>query len=102
MHAVEINWNSETGDFISLDETNGFVASKIEGAMRTKHLFSGSTLGIGDGYTDFMLYSEGIATDFIAYIEHAARDKVIKVAPRCANSVDDLRNKIGFPSSDIF
>ena len=46
---------------------------------------------MGDGYTDYMLFKEGICQDFVAYIEHAARDKVVSVAPQCAKSVDDLR-----------
>lgn len=98
VHAVEINWDPGSGEFLSLNESNGFTSSKIEGAMRLKHMFPGTTLGVGDGYTDYMLYSEGLATDFIAYIEHAAREKVIKVAPRCAKNVPDLRQKIGMSS----
>lgn len=89
--AVDINWDSE-GGFESLNEDNGFVASKINGAEKIKHQFAGGkTLAVGDGYTDYMLYEKGIATHFIAYTEHAARDKVIKVAPKCAKDSGELK-----------
>ncbi|CAD7971682.1 unnamed protein product [Amoebophrya sp. A120] len=82
--AVEINWDSE-GRFDSLNETNGFAVSKLDGAAKIQHRFAdGRTVAIGDGFTDYKLYESGICADFIAYTEHAARDKVIAVAPRCA------------------
>mmetsp|Transcript_22895 Transcript_22895/g.57860 ORF Transcript_22895/g.57860 Transcript_22895/m.57860 type:complete len:260 (+) Transcript_22895:523-1302(+) len=82
--AVEINWDAD-GNFVSLDDTNGFSLSKLEGAERIKHRFAnGATIAVGDGFTDYKLFSSGICTDFIAYTEHAAREKVMAVAPRLA------------------
>ena len=93
---VEINWDQASGAFVSLNETNGFVASKLEGASRIKDKFAGGeTLIVGDGFTDFKLYDAGIASDFVAYVEHAARDKVINAAKEngrtCAGSIKELR-----------
>jgi len=100
VHAVNINWDKD-GAFDSLNEDNGFVASKLEGALKVKDQFTGNVLGVGDGYTDYMLYSEGLATEFIAYIEHATRERVVKVAPRCAKNVDELRSMIALPEAQV-
>lgn len=91
--AVEINWNKETGAFESLNEDNGFVTSKLEGAKKVAYRFQGKhTVAVGDGFTDYMLYKEGLAQSFVAYTEHAAREKVMSVAPACAASSEDLKN----------
>lgn len=84
---------------MGLNEANGFVESKLEGATRIKSKFDGTeTLIVGDGYTDFKLYEQGIATDFVAYVEHAARDKVVEAAKAngraCAASTAELRERV--------
>ncbi len=37
--AVEINWDSD-GRFDSLNETNGFAVSKLDGAAKIQHRFA--------------------------------------------------------------
>ena len=75
--------------------------SKIEGAKRVAHLFAGKeTIAVGDGFTDYMLYKEGLAQQFVAYVEHAAREKVIAVAPVTASSAAKLREHIIPPNED--
>ncbi len=64
-----------------MDFTRDCSLSQIH---RTLLKTPGRTVAIGDGFTDYKLYESGICADFIAYTEHAARDKVIAVAPRCA------------------
>jgi len=97
--AVEIDWDPVTGAFVALNEANGFVESKLEGASRIKGKFEGTeTLIVGDGYTDFKLYEQGITTDFVAYVEHAEREKVVNAAKAngrgCARSTAELRERV--------
>ena len=71
---VEINWNPDTGAFVALNEANGFVESKLEGASRIASKFAGTeSLIVGDGYTDFKLFEQGITTDFVAYADIVRR-----------------------------
>lgn len=45
---------------------------------------------VGDGWTDFEIKQKGAADAFIAYVEHAHRDKVVAEADVVARSFDDL------------
>lgn len=45
---------------------------------------------VGDGWTDFELRQEGVADAFLAYVEHAEREKVTAVADAIAHSFDDV------------
>ncbi len=45
---------------------------------------------VGDGWTDYEARAEGVADSFIAYTEHAQREKVIAQADAIAASFDDL------------
>jgi phosphoserine phosphatase len=97
VHAVEINWDKDTGAFASLKMDNGFVDSKLEGARRIQSKYFGGgkrTLAVGDGWTDYMLFEEGIVQEFFAYTEHVTRQKVVDAAPRVAASAEDLRTAI--------
>lgn len=90
VHAVEINWTKDDR-FQSLNEQNGFAVSKLAGTRKVQSLFVGKTVIVGDGYTDFEVYKEGFADDFIAYTEHIKRDKVVELALLKATSVNDLK-----------
>ena len=35
------------------------------------------TVIVGDGYTDFEVYNQGVADYFFAFTEHSAREKVV-------------------------
>ncbi len=51
---------------------------------------SGSSVIIGDGYTDYEIKKNGIAEKFIAYTEHAQREGVILHADAEATSFEDI------------
>ncbi len=50
----------------------------------------GPLLIVGDGWTDYELKREGVADAFIAYIEHARREKVVAASDTVARSFDDV------------
>lgn len=47
-------------------------------------------LVVGDGWTDYEIKREGAADAFIAYVEHARREKVVAVADATVASFDEL------------
>lgn len=96
IYAVEIDWDNE-GNFIGLNNSNGFADSKIKGAEKIRSKFSGNSVIIGDGFTDYQLYQASIVGDFIAYTGNAKRQKVIKYAPHIAESVNDLLQLFALP-----
>ena len=92
VYAIEINWNNN-GDFISLNNDNSAVESKVEAIKKVKELSnSQKNIIIGDGFTDYQLYETGKATKFIAYIEHIQRKNVINIAKNLAKNVNELEN----------
>ncbi|WP_440994570.1 HAD-IB family phosphatase [Cysteiniphilum litorale] len=91
--AVNLNWD-ENGYFDGLNNDNGFCDSKVTGATKIQNQLTGKTVIVGDGFTDYELYNARIADDFIAYIEHVQRDKVLSVARLCAKNVNELEKLI--------
>lgn len=93
VHAVNVNWN-DNGSFDCVCRANKFGDSKLIGARKIANCFKERTLAIGDGFTDYELYQEGIVSDFVAYAEHAERKAVLAVAPKVVRCAKDLRNII--------
>ncbi|WP_100550523.1 HAD-IB family phosphatase [Caedibacter taeniospiralis] len=98
--AVNLNWN-ENGQFESLNNDNGFCDSKVMGVQRIREQLQGQTLIVGDGFTDYELFREGIAHQFIAYTEHVSRQQVLDVAPFYAQNITELSNLI-YPENPRF
>ena len=94
VYAVNLNWD-ENGKFKSLNNDNGFCDSKVIGVKKIQDKFVGKTLIVGDGFTDYELFtSGGIADEFIAYTEHVARYKVLKLSLLCAKNTKELSQLI--------
>ncbi|WP_235842429.1 HAD-IB family phosphatase [Cysteiniphilum halobium] len=91
---VNLHWDDK-GYFDCLNNDNGFCDSKVTGAAKIQDQLAGKTVIVGDGFTDYELYNAGIANDFIAYVEHVQRDKVLSVAKLCAKNIDELSTLIG-------
>ena len=45
---------------------------------------------IGDGFTDYEVYREGIARAFICYTENVSRDNVLELSDHYAASFDQV------------
>ena len=96
VYAVEIHWDNQ-GNFIELNNSNGFADSKIKGAEKIQSKFSNDSVIIGDGFTDYELYKTKIVSDFIAYTGNIKREKIMKCAPHTAESVNDLLKLFALP-----
>lgn len=57
---------------------------------------SGDVVMIGDGWTDYEVRQAGVAHRFYAFIENAARPKVMDVADRAVSSFDEVLHAEGF------
>jgi phosphoserine phosphatase len=93
VHAVQVNWYQD-GYFKSLNKCNGFAISKLKGASGLQNKWKGPVVIVGDGYTDYSLYEEGLVDDFIAYVEHTSRPNVLSVAKHIASSGQELSVKL--------
>ena len=92
VYAIEINWDNN-GDFISLNNDNSAVESKVKAIKTVKELSdSKNNIIIGDGFTDYQLYETGKTAKFIAYIEHIQRKNVLNVAKNLAKNVSELES----------
>ena len=93
VHAVQIHWYQD-GYFKGLNKANSFAISKLAGAVELHKQWQSPTVIVGDGFTDYMLHKEGLVDHFIAYTEHASREKVNKVAKHSAASAQELSLKL--------
>ena len=72
VHAVSLNWTS-TGKFISLNDTDPFSKSKVDGVKTIFSSWKKPSVMVGDGFTDFKVFSEGYSTDFIGFTQNVRR-----------------------------
>lgn len=96
VHAVNIEWEKEEpGTFVKILPGNRMADAKVEGAKLIPELMECNfTIGIGDGYSDYVLYRDGCVHRFFGFTEHAEREKVVQDSPHTAASVTELRQKI--------
>jgi phosphoserine phosphatase len=87
--AIEADWNQQ-GEFIGIRANDPFAIGKVAGCEPYRTRFDKPSVIIGDGMTDYQLYSSGVAQHFIAYCEHASREAVLKLAPLRANNAQEL------------
>ena len=82
------------GNNYELNETN--IMAKDNGKIEVvKNLnLNGTTIVIGDGYTDYEIKKHGYADIFIAYTEHIDRIKVSSLADYKSDSFSDIINYI--------
>lgn len=76
--AVSALW-SQDGSFQSLDSSNPFCDGKVQGAKAYQAQWTAPVTIVGDGATDYALFEQGIADQFIAYTEHAQRAFLEKI-----------------------
>lgn len=60
----------------------------------------GPVVMIGDGYTDYEVKLHGAADAFVAYVEHAHRERAVENADRVAKSFAEVRNYLENPPSE--
>lgn len=91
--AVSGIWH-EDGTLQSLDPENPFCNGKVEGARAYQSKWAKPVIIVGDGATDYALFEQGIATDFIAYIEHAKRSFLNNINTTTADNMPALQRQL--------
>jgi D-3-phosphoglycerate dehydrogenase / 2-oxoglutarate reductase len=92
-----------------IDFNHDNLLSKNQGKVKQlKELdLQGDIFVIGDGYTDYEMKAEGIATSFYAFTENVRREKVVAVADEEAPSLEEflyqnkLSRAISYPKNRI-
>ena len=81
------------GQIVGYDKNNFLAQDK--GKCKQMQIIKpkGEIWAVGDGWTDYELRENGIATKFFGYTENKNRDKVIAVADTVANSLDVVINQ---------
>lgn len=77
---------------IGFDENN-FLTEPFGKAQQVKQLnLDGYVLMMGDGWTDYEVKQEGVADEFIAFVEHSYRKKIVEKADFVAHNFDEVVN----------
>jgi HAD superfamily phosphoserine phosphatase-like hydrolase len=90
---LEITWSTE-GKYLGIDFAKAINRDKWEEAQELKPRFNHPIIAIGDGMTDYAIYSHHIADVFIAYTGNVRRPSVIEHDVKEAKSVDELKNYV--------
>ncbi len=78
------------GNIIGFDEKNPLCENKGK-AVRLRNVgLEGDIMVIGDGYTDYEMREEGVATKFYAFSENISRPAVLAKADHIAPSLDEI------------
>ena len=86
----------DTGNITGIDNTN-LLCQELGKVKCVSNLgLSGEIHVIGDGYTDYEIKQQGVATKFYAFIENIKRDAVISVAECIIPNFDEFlfQNKL--------
>ena len=97
IRGVRLKWSSE-GQYVGIDEDDKFSISKCEGARDISKSWDSPKIVVGDGMTDYALYSEGFVDSFIAFTQHCRRDSVIKTGAPEAKNVYELKRLLNLSS----
>ena len=93
VYAVKLHWTAE-GKYIGINQQDPFSHSKVSGATTIASQWQKPVIIVGDGYTDYQLFSAGLTNHFIAYTEHQKRDKVIQLAQYKADNISILKSTL--------
>jgi HAD superfamily phosphoserine phosphatase-like hydrolase len=91
--AVKVVWTL-TGDFKSLDPQDPNSVSKVFGAKPHALLWPKPALMIGDSFSDYSLYNEGLVNNFILYTEHFKCPELMMLDVVQAKNVLELKQRL--------
>ncbi len=75
---AKVGWSED--DMPIFDWQDALSQSKVLGAQALAAQFTSPTIMIGDGWTDFEVFSKGVANYFVAYTQWVKRPQVIAAA----------------------
>ena len=91
-HILANSFTYNGDDVIGCDRTNDLFADKGKiKAIKDLNLNS-DIIMLGDGFTDYEVYNEGIAKAFICYTENISRKNIIEKSSYIANSFNEVIN----------
>ena len=86
--ANEFIYNS-FGDIIGIDQKNVMSSNKGKVKQARSLKLNGEIHVIGDGFTDYEIKSEGVATHFFAFTENIKRKNVCELSDQVLSKFDD-------------
>jgi D-3-phosphoglycerate dehydrogenase len=95
------------GNIVGFDTQNPLSKDKGKVLLLKELKLKGDVFVVGDGYTDYEIREAGLADKFYAFTENVAREKVVSIADKVANTLDEIlyENKmpraISYPKSKI-
>lgn len=77
-HAARLTWDAS--QIAHVDLNDALSCSKAKGAKLLQQRFAKPAVMVGDGWTDYEVFKEGVAQHFVAYAEWVQRPQVIQAA----------------------
>lgn len=93
IRGVQLLWNGR-GEFAGIDESVPFCRSKVEGCHQLASSWTRPKVAVGDSMSDYRLYSEGLADDFVAFTQHYKCREVLENPVKEAADVQELTDML--------
>ncbi len=81
-----------SGHVTGFDAQNILTGTCGKAKQITQLRLDGRVIMVGDGWTDYEVKQEGVADYFVAFVEHVARENVMKHADCVAHHFEDVIN----------
>ncbi len=92
----------DDGTIIGFDTKNPLVRQDGKVRLAKSLKLKGEVIAIGDGYSDYCIKKNGIATRFYAFTENVRREAVAEQADHVLNSLDELLILSEIPMSPTY
>ena len=89
-HVIANTFTYSSGYVTGCEEDNPMAKDKGKVKAIESLNLGKDIIMIGDGYTDYEVYSEGASKAFICYTENVLREKVVKLSTLQADSFDSM------------
>ncbi len=95
------------GKIVGFDEENPLATENGKSKIIKQLQLKGEVIVVGDGFTDYQIKEQGIATRFYAFTENVRREQVTAKADKVIENFDeflyynDMPRKLSYPKSKI-
>jgi phosphoserine phosphatase len=93
VYAVKLLWTKDN-QFLGINKRDAFSKSKVEGARVLAKNWQSPSIMVGDGFTDYQVFQEGLVDHFIAFTQNVRRDFINKYDINEAKNVSELKQKL--------
>ena len=94
-HIFGNSFNYLNDEIVGFDEKNPLVESDGKGKIVESLKLAERSVVIGDGYTDYLVYKNGFAADFLLFTENVRRATLVDISKIEVKSFDEVLNFIG-------